>query len=103
MRIFLDVVLVNCLWAVASLTELTLIEVGITNEIFCLLDPCHSSYPSPSSLLPTVETFRYSGGLFLDFSAIANLLRSRWEAGEGSFDDHRRARLQSVEIETDAA
>jgi len=101
LRIFSDLDLIKCLRVVPSLSELSLVDVNITNDIFRMLDPRHPS-DTPPCLLPNLRTLEYSGDLCLDFSVISSLLHSRWEANEDLSSNSCLAQLQSVSIETTA-
>jgi hypothetical protein len=99
LRISTDNDLINCLEAVPTLTELSLLNVvNITNKTFQMLNPGHSDFSR--GLLPNLTTLKYAGTLLLDFHCFSSFLRSRWETGKRSPSDEEATRLQSVNIKT---
>ena len=92
--------------AVPSLVNLSLKEVGITNETLRMLNLSDANVTH--SLLPNLQAFRWSGSRHdfnLDFSVLANFLHSRWDNRKLATSDHDSessgiARLQSFKFET---
>jgi hypothetical protein len=75
--------LTECFRAVPLLRELSLYDIGITQDIFQML---HPGYPSNSHLsdilLPKLERFKYSGDIKIDPTVLTSFLKSRWDGSE---------------------
>ena len=80
-----DVDFIECMRAVPSLCELSIINVHISNQVFRMLDPSHPPDTDTSgTVLPNLKAFEYAGDLNLDFVILTNFLHSRWEREEST-------------------
>jgi hypothetical protein len=89
--------LLQCLDAIPSLQELTLIGVRITDNTLRMLS-CRDS----SVVLPNLKVFDW-GGSIRDFSVLVGFLHSRWDSRESTpskENSHTISRLQSVNFWT---